>query len=171
MGYIDVGGVAHTLADGRVLFADVSFRVGEGAKIALIGPNGAGKTTLLRMVAGDLPVQEGVLARSGGLGVMRQFIGMIADDRTLTDLALSLVAPGVRAAGERLAATERELQTVPADERTQLRYANALTAWGEAGGDQAQALFDTPPPAAPRLPRYPVPHPPAKTPSGGAQKR
>jgi len=64
MGYIDVAGVAHTLADGRVLFADVSFRVGEGAKIALIGPNGAGKTTLLRMVAGDLPVQEGVLARS-----------------------------------------------------------------------------------------------------------
>ncbi|OLB64001.1 MAG: ABC transporter [Actinobacteria bacterium 13_2_20CM_2_72_6] len=79
MGYIDVAGVAHTLADGRVLFADVSFRVGEGAKIALIGPNGAGKTTLLRMVAGDLPVQEGVLARSGGLGVMRQFIGMIAE--------------------------------------------------------------------------------------------
>ena len=38
MGYIDVAGVSHTLADGRVLFADVSFRVGEGAKIALIGP-------------------------------------------------------------------------------------------------------------------------------------
>ena len=42
--------------DGRELFADVSFRVGEGAKVALVGPNGAGKTTLLRMVAGDLPV-------------------------------------------------------------------------------------------------------------------
>src|SRR2546421_12504666 len=137
MGYVDVAGVSHTLADGRVLFADVSFRVGEGAKIALIGPNGAGKTTLLRMVAGDLPVPEGVLARSGGLGVMRQFIGMISDDRTLTDLALSLVGPGVRAAGERLAATERELQTVPADERSQLRYANALTAWGGRGGGRA----------------------------------
>ncbi len=52
MGYVDVAAVGHTLPDGRVLFADVSFRVGEGAKIALIGPNGAGKTTLLRMVAG-----------------------------------------------------------------------------------------------------------------------
>src|SRR3712207_7610833 len=46
-------------------------------------PNGAGKTTLLRMVAGDLPVQTGTIARAGGLGVMRQFIGMIGDDRTL----------------------------------------------------------------------------------------
>src|SRR3989440_10544337 len=137
MGYIDVAGVSHTLADGRVLFADVSFRVGEGAKIALIGPNGAGKTTLLRMVAGDLPVPEGVLARSGGLGVMRQFIGMIADDRTLTDLALSLVAPGVRAAGERLAATERELQTVPAGEGTPPPHPNAPDARGGRGGGRA----------------------------------
>ena len=46
------------LPDGRVLFSDVSFRVGEGAKVALVGPNGAGKTTLLRMVAGDLPVAD-----------------------------------------------------------------------------------------------------------------
>src|SRR3954464_715231 len=77
MGYVDVAGAGHTLPDGRGLFADVSFRVGEGAKVALVGPNGAGKTTLLRMVAGDLPVSGGAIARSGGLGVMRQFIGMI----------------------------------------------------------------------------------------------
>ena len=44
-----------------------------------LGPNGAGKTTLLRMVAGDLPVRSGAVAKSGGLGVMRQFIGMIGD--------------------------------------------------------------------------------------------
>src|SRR5207248_6991230 len=171
MGYVDVAGVSHTLPDGRVLFADVSFRVGEGAKIALVGPNGAGKTTLLRMIAGDLPVPEGVIARSGGLGVMRQFIGMIADDRTLTDLALSLVSPRVRAAGERLAATERELQTVPADERTQLRYANALTAWGEAGGYEAEVLFDTVAVAAIGLPWHEVAHRPVNTLSGGQQKR
>ncbi len=79
MGYIDLAGIRHVLADGRELFADVSFRVGEGAKVALVGPNGAGKTTLLRMIAGDLPVVEGAIARSGGLGVMRQFIGMVAD--------------------------------------------------------------------------------------------
>ena len=98
MGYVDVAGLQHTLADGRVLFSDVSFRVGEGAKIALVGPNGAGKTTLLRFIAGDLPVREGAIARVGGLGVMRQFIGMIADESTLNDLALSLAAPACRTA-------------------------------------------------------------------------
>ena len=52
MGYVDVAGVGFVLPDGRELFSDVSFRVGEGAKVALVGPNGAGKTTLRRMVAG-----------------------------------------------------------------------------------------------------------------------
>ena len=46
MGYIDVNGVTYTLADGRVLLDDVSFRVGEGTTSALIGANGAGKSTL-----------------------------------------------------------------------------------------------------------------------------
>src|SRR4051794_10624927 len=106
--------MAHTLADGRVLFSDVSFRVGEGAKVALVGPNGAGKTTLLRMISGDLAVTDGAIARSGGLGVMRQFIGMIADETTLTDLALGLAAPAVRAAGKRLADAEAAMQAAEA---------------------------------------------------------
>src|SRR5918912_3962775 len=109
MGYVDVAGVGFVLPDGRELFADVSFRVGEGAKVALVGPNGAGKTTLLRMVAGDLPTPSGGIARSGGLGVMRQFIGMIGDDRTLEDLALSLVAPPLRAAASRVGAASAAL--------------------------------------------------------------
>src|SRR5215468_514524 len=143
MGYVDVAGVTQVLPDGRLLFADVSFRVGEGAKVALVGPNGAGKTTLLRMVAGDLPVPEGAVARSGGLGVMRQFIGMIADESTLNDLALSLATPAVRAAGDRLAQAEKELHDNPASQKAQLRYAEALAAWGEAGGYDAEVLFDT----------------------------
>ena len=40
-----------------------------------------------------MPVRIGAIARSGGLGVMRQFIGMIGDDSTLADLALSLAPP------------------------------------------------------------------------------
>src|SRR6266568_1069810 len=171
MGYVDVAGVSHTLPDGRVLFADVSFRVGEGAKIALVGPNGAGKTTLLRMIAGDLPVSEGVVARSGGLGVMRQFIGMIADERTLTDLALSLVAPRVRAAGEALAGVEAALHAAPADEKAQLRYADALHTWGEVGGYDAEVLFDTVAVAALGLPWDKVRERPVRTLSGGQQKR
>src|SRR5918912_2429568 len=126
MGYVDVAGVGFVLPDGRELFSDVSFRVGEGAKVALVGPNGAGKTTLLRMVAGDIPAPVGAIARSGGLGVMRQFIGMIGADRTLSDLALSLVAPPLRDAAARLAAAAAALSE---SERSQLAYANALGQW------------------------------------------
>ncbi len=140
MGYVDVAGAGFVLPDGRELFADVSFRVGEGAKVALVGPNGAGKTTLLRMVAGDIPAQSGSVARSGGLGVMRQFIGMIGDDRTLEDMALSLVAPPLREAGARLAKATEALDET---EKSQIAYANALAHWGEVGGYDAEVLFDT----------------------------
>jgi ATPase subunit of ABC transporter with duplicated ATPase domains len=75
MGHVGVGHLSHTLPDGRVLLRDASFRVGEGTTAALVGPNGAGKTTLIRLIAGDLAPQSGTVAVSGGLGVMRQFIG------------------------------------------------------------------------------------------------
>ena len=143
MGHIEAMAVGQRLPDGRTLFSDVSCRVGDGAKVALVGPNGAGKTTLLRMVAGELTPVAGSIARSGGLGVMRQFIGSIDDDSTLTDLALSLAPPAVRAAGERLRAAERVLD---ATERSQLRYADALTGWGRPAAT-APRWSSTPPPS------------------------
>jgi energy-dependent translational throttle protein EttA len=170
VGYVDVAGVGHSLPDGRQLFADVSFRVGEGAKVALVGPNGAGKTTLLRMVAGDIPVRDGTIARSGGLGVMRQFIGMIGDERTLYDMALELAPPALRAAGERLHQAERAMHA-RGDERSQLRYANALATWGEAGGYDAEVLFDTASVATLDLPWESSRERPVRTLSGGQQKR
>ncbi|GAA4248647.1 ABC-F family ATP-binding cassette domain-containing protein [Dactylosporangium darangshiense] len=173
MGYVDVAGVGHTLPDGRELFSEVSFRVGEGAKVALVGPNGAGKTTLLKMVAGDLPVHTGAVARSGGLGVMRQFIGMIGDDRTLYDLALQLAPPRLAEVGARLAAAERAMHEASgaAAEKAQLRYANALAAWGEAGGYDAEVLFDTVSVAALGLAWDATRDRPVRTLSGGQQKR
>jgi energy-dependent translational throttle protein EttA len=168
MGYVDVAGAGFVLPDGRELFADVSFRVGEGAKVALVGPNGAGKTTLLRLVAGDLPTQAGSIARSGGLGVMRQFIGMIGDDRTLEDLALSLVEPPLRAAGEKVAAAAAALDET---ERSQIAYANALSHWGEVGGYEVEVLFDTVAVAILDKPWDQVRHRPVRTLSGGQQKR
>ena len=59
VGHVDVAGVRYELPDGRVLLDDVSFRVGEGAKVALVGANGAGKTTLLRIITGDLEPHAG----------------------------------------------------------------------------------------------------------------
>ncbi|BCJ64548.1 ABC-F family ATP-binding cassette domain-containing protein [Polymorphospora rubra] len=178
MGYVDVAGVAHTLPDGRQLFADVSFRVGEGAKVALVGPNGAGKTTLLRMVAGDLTHKTGAIARSGGLGVMRQFIGMIGDDTTLLDLALSLATPPLRDAGRQLAATEAALRTAEARGKysnaagkAQMAYADALAAWGETGGYEAEVVFDTVATIVLDQPWDAVRDRPVRTLSGGQQKR
>ena len=80
MGHVDVNGISYYLPDGRCLLSDVSFRVGDGAKVALVGANGAGKTTLLRLVAGDIDPHEGSIGRSGGLGVMRQFVGSVRDE-------------------------------------------------------------------------------------------
>ncbi|WP_127499767.1 ABC-F family ATP-binding cassette domain-containing protein [Actinoplanes solisilvae] len=168
MGYVDVAGAGFVLPDGRRLFADVAFRVGEGAKVALVGPNGAGKTTLLRMVAGDLALPEGTVARSGGLGVMRQFIGMIGDDRTLADLAISLVKPDLRQAGERLAKATAALDET---ERSQLAYANALAHWGEVGGYDTEVLFDTVAVAILGKSWDEVRDRPVRTLSGGQQKR
>ena len=59
MGHIDVSGVEFALSDGRVLLNDVSFRVGDGAKVALIGANGSGKTTLLKTISGLLNPSNG----------------------------------------------------------------------------------------------------------------
>ncbi|GIJ44708.1 ABC transporter ATP-binding protein [Virgisporangium aliadipatigenens] len=175
MGYVDVAGAEHTLPDGRVLFSDVSFRVGEGAKVALVGPNGAGKTTLLRMVAGDIPMRIGAIARAGGLGIMRQ---QFAEGSSLEKMALSLAAPAVRAAGERLATAEKAMHAAEARGKystsagkAQVAYADALAAWGEAGGYDAEVLFDTASTAALKLPWEAVKQRPVDTLSGGQQKR
>ena len=171
MGYVDLADVRHALPDGRILFDEVSFRVGEGAKVALVGPNGAGKTTLLRLIAGDLPTQQGAIARVGGLGVMRQFIGMVGDETTLAELALSLAPPALRAVGEQLARTEQALEDQPEDEKTQLRYANALTAWGDAGGYDIEVVFDTVSVLVLGKAWDEARHRPVRTLSGGQQKR
>ena len=108
MGHVEAAHLSHALPDGRVLLDDVSFRVGEGATAALIGPNGAGKTTLMRLVAGDLAPQSGSVSSSGGLGVMRQFIGGIRDESTVRDLLLSIASRRIQDAAARLDAADRK---------------------------------------------------------------
>ena len=141
VGHVEVAHLDHALPDGRVLLTDVSFRVADGAVAALVGPNGAGKTTLLRLVAGDLEPQGGSVTRSGGLGVMRQFIGNIRDESTVHDLLLSTAPPRVREAAAALDRAETAMMERD-DEPTQMRYAKALTDWGDAGGYDAEVLWD-----------------------------
>ena len=170
MGYVDVGHVSVLLPDGRVLLDDVSFRVGEGTKAALVGANGAGKTTLLRVVAGDLTPTSGTVARAGGLGVMRQFIGSVRDATTVREFLLGLAPPALRAAGDELEAAEWALAETE-DEPTQLRYAAALAHWGDAGGYDAEVSWDTVTVAALGVPFDRAQHRMVRTLSGGEQKR
>ena len=170
MGYVDVGHVSVLLPDGRVLLDDVSFRVGEGTKAALVGANGAGKTTLLRVVAGDLTPTSGAVARAGGLGVMRQFIGSVRDATTVREFLLGLAPPALRAAGDELEAAEWALAETE-DEPTQLRYAAALAHWGDAGGYDAEVSWDTVTVVALGVPFDRAQHRMVRTLSGGEQKR
>ncbi len=174
MGHLDVQHVTFALPDGRVLLDDVSFRVGESAKVALVGANGAGKTTLLRLITGDLDLQVGSIARSGGVGVMRQFIGKNADAGgiagTVRDLLVAVSAPAVRAAATALEAAELAMMDAD-DEATALRYAHALSDWGDAGGYEAEVTWDVCCTTALGLPFDRVQWRDLATLSGGEQKR
>jgi ATPase subunit of ABC transporter with duplicated ATPase domains len=155
VGHVEVAHLSHAIPDGRVLLGDASFRVGEGVTAALVGPNGAGKTTLIRLIAGDLAPQSGTVTFSGGLGVMRQFVGglrgvvppgeqslgSIGDETGVRDLLVSVAPPRVREAAARLDAAELVMMERD-DEPAQLRYAGALAEWGDAGGYEAEVLWD-----------------------------
>ena len=170
MGYVDVTGIRHTLPDGRVLLDDVSFRVGEGVRAALVGENGAGKTTLLRIIAGDLIPEAGAVARVGGLGVMRQFIGSVRDDTNVQRFLVDLSPPAVREAWDAVEAAELALMETD-DERGQMAYAHALSHWGDVGGYDAEVTWDTVTVAALGVPYDGCKYRELSTLSGGEQKR
>ncbi|MBB5788161.1 ATP-binding cassette domain-containing protein [Jiangella mangrovi] len=168
MGHVDLNAVSFTLPDGRVLLDDVSFRVGDGAKVALVGANGSGKTTLLRIVAGDLAAHGGAVTRSGGLGVMRQFVARDAQD--VRDLLLSVAPPRVRAAAAAVDAAELAMMDRD-DEPTQMTYATALAEWADAGGYETEVLWDVCTTAALGIPFERCRWREVSTLSGGEQKR
>jgi ATPase subunit of ABC transporter with duplicated ATPase domains len=170
VGHVDVNGVSYVLPDGRTLFDGVSFRVGDGAVVALVGANGAGKTTLMRIIAGDVEPMEGSVSRSGGLGVMRQFIGSVRDDSTVRDLLVSVAPPRVRAAAQELDAAEL-LMMERDDEKTQMRYAQSISDWGDAGGYDAEVVWDACTMAAIGMPYERAQFREVRTLSGGEQKR
>ena len=170
MGHVDVNGVGFVLPDGRTLFSQVSFRVGDGASVALVGANGAGKTTLMRIIAADVEPTEGSIGRSGGLGIMRQFVGSVRDDSTVRDLLVSVAPQRVRQAAAEHDAAELALMEHD-DEPTQMRYAQAIADWADAGGYDAEVLWDTCTVAALGVPFERAQYREVRTLSGGEQKR
>jgi ATPase subunit of ABC transporter with duplicated ATPase domains len=185
MGHVEISHLEYYLPDGRVLFGDASFRVGEGAAVALVGANGAGKTTLLRLIAGDLKPHGGTVTVSGGLGVMRQFVGTtgreaaqqadgaeapLAPDASVRDLLVSVAPAKVKNAARAVDAAELAMMTQD-DEETQLGYAQALSDWADAGGYDYETVWDVCTVAALGTPYDRAQWRALNTLSGGEQKR
>ncbi|WP_104181561.1 ABC-F family ATP-binding cassette domain-containing protein [Arthrobacter sp. B0490] len=170
MAHLDVSGIDYFLSDGRQLLNGVAFKVGDGHKTALIGPNGTGKTTLLRIISGDLAPDEGVVSRSGSMGIMRQFVGQVRDDTTVRDLLVSAAPPALSAAAQRI--DDAELAMMEADdEPTQMKYAQAIADWGDAGGYELETTWDEVTMAALGIPFDRAQYRAASSLSGGEQKR
>lgn len=125
---------------------------------------------LLRLISSDLVPQQGTVAHSGGLGVMRQFIGGIRDSTSVHELLLSVAPPRLRAAAVDVDAAELVLMERD-DEPSQMRYANALAGWGDAGGYDAEILWDACCIAALGMPYESCRWRLVNTLSGGEQKR
>lgn len=171
MGHVEVTGVRFELPDGRVLLDDVSFRVGDGQKVALVGANGAGKTTLLKIVTGELAPHAGAVTRSGGLGLMRQMVDRgLGDDPTVADLLLSLAPARVQKAAKEIDRCELLLMDAE-DEATQLAYAAALADYADAGGYDLEVTWDVCTVKALGVPYDRARHRELRTLSGGEQKR
>jgi ATPase subunit of ABC transporter with duplicated ATPase domains len=171
VGHVDVAGVRFQLPDGRVLLENVSFRVGDGAKVALVGANGAGKTTLLRIITGELTPDSGVVTRTGGLGVMRQMVGIgLGEDATVAELLLSVSPERVREASAEVERWELALMETD-DEKTQLRYAEALADYADAGGYDLEVVWDVCTVRGLGVPYDRAKYRALRTLSGGEQKR
>ncbi|MFJ5828720.1 ABC-F family ATP-binding cassette domain-containing protein [Streptomyces sp. NPDC093089] len=170
MGHVEAAHLEYYLPDGRVLLGDASFRVGEGAVVALVGANGAGKTTLLRLISGELQPHGGSVTVSGGLGVMPQFVGSVRDESTVRDLLVSVAQPRIREAAKAVDEAEHLIMTVD-DEAAQMKYAQALSDWAEVQGYEAETVWDICTMAALGVPYEKAQFRQVRTLSGGEQKR
>lgn len=170
MGHVDVNTVEYYLPDGRPLLGGVSLRVGEGAKVALVGPNGTGKTTLLRIISGDIDAHEGAITRSGGLGVMDQFVGKQGQEQTVRDLLVSVAPEPIAKAARAVDAAELAIMEHD-DEPSQMAYAQALADWAEVGGYEYETVWDVCTVAALGIPYDRAQFRDLHTLSGGEQKR
>jgi len=101
---------------------------------------------------------------------MRQFVGSVRDGSSVRDLLVSVAPPGVRAAAVSLEQAELAMMERD-DEQTQMRYAQALADWADAGGYDAEVLWDTCTVAALGVPFEKAQWREVRTLSGGEQKR
>lgn len=83
--YLQIENLTKSHGD-RMIFADVTFGINQGDKIALIAKNGTGKTTLLRCLAGTDSADSGKITPRSGLktGILEQ-TPQLPDEMTVED--------------------------------------------------------------------------------------
>jgi ATPase subunit of ABC transporter with duplicated ATPase domains len=157
------------LPSGDELFRDISFSVGNGDRVALIGANGVGKSTLLRVLIGEDKATAGTISIDGRLGVMRQLVGMggSSDDQPadVKSLLMSLAPDRIQDAARRLDLAQADIERAP------MRYAEALSNWGDSGGYDIEVQWDEACGRALGVDYRDVADRPLRTLSGGEQKR
>ncbi len=120
----------------ELIFADVSFQVARGDKIALVGVNGAGKSTLLKIIAGvESPTSGGVhIARGTRVATLAQE-AKFSGGRTLWEEMQASLAH-LNALREEIAALEQTLADTahPEWEQRMERYGELLLRFEHAGG-------------------------------------
>ena len=101
---------------------------------------------------------------------MRQFVGSVRDDSTVRDLLVSVAPPRIRDAARELDAAELQMMERD-DEKTQMRYAQAIADWGDAHGYDAEVVWDACTVEAVGVPYDKAQYREVRTLSGGEQKR
>jgi ATPase subunit of ABC transporter with duplicated ATPase domains len=125
---------------------------------------------LSRIISADLIASGGAVTRSGGLGVMPQFIGSLRDDSSVRDLLVSVAPPAIRDASAVLESAETAMMEVD-DEPAQMAYAQSLADWADAGGYEHETFWDVCTVAALSIPFEQAQWRAVSTLSGGEQKR
>jgi ATP-binding cassette subfamily F protein 3 len=124
---------------GEEIFSDADVHVLAGDKIGVVGRNGSGKTTLLRVLAGELPLDEGRIERRSRVrvGTLPQHV-VASSARSVWDEARSGMTRLLDAA-HALATAEAALEGGGDDAIH--RYEDARAAFELAGGKQADELI------------------------------
>ncbi len=125
----------------RRLISHVALSLQAGDKVGLVGRNGAGKTTLMRTLAGERPVDEGHIARSGVVGYLSQEAALSQVDAEVTALERILTARAIGDLERRMEQTRRAMETADGEERDRLirRFSRLEDELAAAGGYVAKA--------------------------------
>src|SRR4051794_11181798 len=169
MSHVVCSDLAYAHPGGDLLFTGVGFRVSPGDHVGVVGANGVGKTTLFKMIAGELPPEEGELSAGGRVAYMPQDVGIGEDARTVRELLMSLAPGGLHAAGARMLAAERAL--AEGDESAGMELGTAISEWSQLGGYELEGKWDAASRRIVRSDYAALADRPAATLSGGERKR